>query len=962
MPADLPHSSNPFVPLPRVSVTDKELVAKSQKDLTLAAHAAFKAATSQRIETLRAQWRELLAVANARGGDAAAAPQGAYSEGDVMEGMLQNFELEDAYVRAQLSTQQWVSSQLGRKHVKRVAAELWAAKQQLLASDRAARVMGQGSKKKAAKKRTTAGGSKSPASDADDTPADAAAPSAAPSADAQPPQNGTARPRYVFHRFARFAWAPGESTHLHLFGSTADDTAATVALMGSASVAAPTKVAPGVSLFELQWLANVHGLHIPATKLQEVEKELDPKNTGQIAVEALVQWIGRRETGEFWSAIQAATNGVATLLHVATGTEYTEHARQVVLLSARKRARLVLQHAHECSVEAKAGAPKKKDKKPKSKAAPASAFDADDHDIFHQGGGTAQQLAALTCAHELSETAVARKAVEEAAAGRRLGVVNRLFSNEAAVAVLDAQLTVRAADDVVNTLGGLARAAVLGVDRSFLPTNAEPGPEAPVAADAGAAPVTEGDAIAVRGGGTDDNVVDRADDPYAAYDRCFVDPRDHFHILEVPRPSAPTDGDVLIAQARGAVAALMVHLFDVTCAGDLGEAEVAALLLFLQCGGGDGPMLRHVPQAARSNLSVHDATEFVAEHLAVKVLPEASVRTTTTALGRWFGVRKSVLARCSTGAAASAIASLGATEPGKRAQAATDRYWLAVGRYKAARAASFLGSKAEDDRIALQQGLGPQEERPAGDRLLASRAQLLAMRQVRLMLAHGGDTLLAEKKRIAALWTDSCAAALHRLCVGDASSHNGDADDVELLIGFAFDVFAVDRDADEGRYTDTGAAGAGLLLSTELPFVMHFCSAQLRLEPTPELGRAFAMVLRLTERADVSAMAKDDVVRMLCPAFQPHDARRGFFQRMAARLLQLPSAASLVHGAAVAALTARARQDAVIACFRFTPLATSMEEEQQRRYALLAQRFPRTTQQQHQLDNELRTGVSFTTL
>ena len=110
-------------------------------------------------------------------------------------------------------------------------------------------------------------------------------------------------------------------------------------------------------MFELQWLANAHGLHIPATKLQEVEKELDPKNTGQIAVDALVQWIGKRETGEFWSAIQAATNGVATLLHVATGTEYTEHARQMLLLAARKRARLALQYAHECSVEAKAGAP-----------------------------------------------------------------------------------------------------------------------------------------------------------------------------------------------------------------------------------------------------------------------------------------------------------------------------------------------------------------------------------------------------------------------------------------------------------------------------------------------------------------------------------------------------------------------------------------------------------------------------
>jgi hypothetical protein len=411
------------------------------------------------------------------------------------------------------------------------------------------------------------------------------------------------------------------------------------------------------------------------------------------------------------------------------------------------------------------------------------------------------------------------------------------------------------------------------------------------------------------------------DDPHAAYERCFMDPVDHFGILEVHRPSAPKDGDALIEQARGAVASLMAHLFDVTCAGDLGEAEVAALLLFLQCGGGDGQVLRRVPQAARGNMSVQDATAFVEEHLANKVLPEASVRSTVTVVGRIFGVRKPVLARCGTGTAAAAIASLGATEPGKRALAAADRYWLAADRYRAARAASFLGSKAADDRVATQTDLRPQEERPVDDLLLSNRAQLLAMRQVRLMLAQGGHVLKAEKKRVAALWNDQCAAALRRLCVGDANTGNsnsdgdGDGGEVAVLIGFAFDVFAVGRDADDA---EAGTAGTGSLLSTELPFLMHYCCAQLRLEATPELGRAFAMVLRLTERADVSTMIKGDVLRLLGPTFQPHGTRRNFFQRLAARL-RLPSAATVVHGAAMAALAARARQDAVLACFHFVP-------------------------------------------
>ena len=883
-----------------ISVTDKELVAKGHKDLTHAAHVAFVTELLQGIDALRAQWRELLHATALRSGTASSLQSDSqigslYGTVDVMEGLVQNMELEDAYLRAHVRTSQWVHSSLGRRHISRLSSELWVAKQRFNA-DTMSKLDNQTT---AEKKETKAG----------KTTSDAAI----------PPSRKAKKARYVFHRLVRSTWVPNNSTVSHLYGS-AEAVSVAVAMMGSEALDVlgsadmrssdlPTskdrgkstemlQMTPSLSLFELHWLARAMGMHIPASQLQDVERQLDPQRSGQFTSEELLQWIGKEETGGLSSIVQSVANGIAAGTRMLTGTYYSEHARQIILLAARKRARLVLQYEHECLTDLKAGGAALKAKSSKSSKKQAKN---NDNDIFHQGGGLTTQLVALRSAHESCEVALVRKTKDEEMARRRLRP-RWWRRDDAAVAVFESNLLVRAVDDMVIVFGGLTRAIVLNMDQSFGETHPEKNSSAPLALsnkpneDVDVSAAESVPLLSAPGGVGSLSPANSESDQSQQNDAT-----DHFHILEVPE-SSKAEADALLAKTRDTVASLLVHLFDVTRAQDLGEDQINALLFFLQHGVSERELLRRFPGISYQKMGLSNMARFL--QLKFSVLPEASVRDTSL-LGKLFGTNRAFLARCSTGTAARALASMGTTEPIKLKARTIDRYWQAFGEYSTARIVSFFATKPEDDKVATILSLKEQERQGSNDLLLLHRAQLLAMRQVKLLLLSidGKKELNDEKIRQASLWEAHCTAIM------DVTEEDIV---VESLIGFAFDVFAcavIPIADDEDGY--------GSVLVTELPFLMHFCVNQLHLVPNPELGRIFAMVLLLVEKDDISMLRRSHVLDTFRPAFHPPKPPEvGFFRRIIQRLSQ-PSNAATAQINAIAGIMARARQEAVLSCLGF---------------------------------------------
>jgi hypothetical protein len=666
-------------------------------------------------------------------------------------------------------------------------------------------------------------------------------------------------------------------------------------------------VLPALSLFELQWLMSALGMAIPADRLLDVEKELDPKSTGQVSSRALLDWIAAHESGGFSSIVQAAANAVKAAVRVMTGTLYSEHARQVVLMAARKRARMVLQYEHQCFTDQKTSGKKvkasgKQDKK-------SSAFDANDSEVFFQGGSVLAQMAALRVAHDACEVSMVQQALLEDNERRhsRARWLRHDASHEAA------SQTVRAMDDVVQVFGGLTRVALSGAEAS-LPKRREtstfhvPGqaPGTPSLREEGewVGAVAESEPLVPI-----DNAPTTMPTPHekesmvsaatAVGDTAAMDP---FAILGVPDSS---DVNTLLAKAQDTVAYFLVHLFDVTSAQSLSEVEVSALLLVLQRGVSNRELLHRFPRVRHDRTSLQHMARYLKERLYV--IPEASVRNTSV-LGRVFGLKDAFVARCGTSRAASKIAALGTAESVAQERSTADRYWEARGRYYRDRAESFFKPRSVDDKVAAQFDLSEQEKKPDNDLLLHHRAQLLAMQQVQMSLRsdEGKAVFAVEKDRVSGLWEDRCAEAF------GYSRHGTETELVDALLGYAFDVFATDV----LPVTDGSVERARGMLVTELPFLMHFCVARLRLASSPHLGRVFAMALLLVHRDDMSFLSRHHVFDLLRPAFHLRALPEGFFARLLDQLSQ-PSAVSMVDYDATAALMSRARQEAAFNCFQF---------------------------------------------
>ena len=931
-----------------ISVTDKELVAKGHKDLTHAAHVAFVTEILQGIDALRAQWRELLHATALRSGKASSLQSDSqigslYGTVDVMEGLVQNMELEDAYLRAHVRTSQWVQSPLGRRHISRLSGELWVAKQRFMA-DAAAKL---GNQKTEGKNQTKN----------DKTTSDAAV----------APSPKSTKARYLFHRLVRPTWVPNSGTVSHLYGS-AEAASISVAMMGSEALnvlggtdlhspdpstakakGKSTKalhMTPSLSLFELQWLARAMGMHIPASQLQVVERQLDPQRSGQFTSEDLLQWISKEETGGLNSIVQSIANAIAAGTRMITGTYYSEHARQIVLLAARKRARLVLQYEHECLTDIKAGGASLKAKSSKNSKKQAKSSDSD---IFHQGGGLTMQLVALRSAHETCELALVRKAKDEQMSRRRLRP-RWWRRDDAAVAVFESKMLVCAADDMVSVFGGLTRAIILNMDQAFGEAHTKKPFAAPLALPTTQpnedvdVPVAENvPLLSAPDGIGSPSPIDVEQHPGQQDDAV-----DHFHILEVPE-SSKAEADALLAKTRDTVASLLVHLFDVTCAQELGEDQVNALLLFLQHGVSERELLRRFPGINYQRMGLSNMARFLQQKLPI--LPEASVRDTSL-LGKLFATNRAFLARCSTGTAARVLASLGATEPVKLKARAIDHYWQAFGEYSSARIVSFVATKPEDDKVATLLSLEEHERLESNDLLLLHRAQLLAMRQVKLLLPSidGNKELNDEKSRQASLWEAHCSAVMD---VADEAAV------VESLLGFAFDVFAcaIIPSADEED-------GHGSVLVTELPFLMHFCVTQLQLVPNPQLGKIFAMVLLLVEKDDISLLRRSHVLDIFRLAFHPpKPSPGGFFRRLIHRLSQ-PSDAATAQTNATAGIMARARQEAILCCLGFDKNMESSDSirrcqtiTQRTEINSLSSRFFRTTQPSSSLNVHVNSAI-----